>query len=42
MLQGVLTEHTPVTSYQDRRAQYYVHLLDDAKPSPAVPTFNHL
>jgi DNA-binding SARP family transcriptional activator len=40
MLQGVLTEQTAVTIYQDRRAHYSIHLLDDAKPSPAVPTLH--
>lgn len=40
MSQGVLSEHPPVMTYQDRQAPYYVHLLDDVKQSSAVPTLH--
>jgi DNA-binding SARP family transcriptional activator len=40
MLQGVLTERPPVTIYQDRRAQFTIHLLDDLKQFPVVPSLH--
>ncbi len=43
MVQGLLTEQRPMTTYRDREAQRFLHLLDDTnevEPYLAVKTFH--